>query len=106
VVALVRNTDRNHLHHDDSIILVVVNIIIAPAHRKSWSGRGGGGGGGGGGGEQARGRKASQKAESYERKKTRAKQCRRVIKDRFDCLLRTLQDPELRRWEASSSSSS
>jgi hypothetical protein len=41
--------------------------------------------------------RAKQRAESYERKKTRAKACRRVLKERFDTLLRTLGDPNLRR---------
>lgn len=47
----------------------------------------------GGGGK----RSARQKADSYERKKTRAKLCRRVMKERFDRLLEALGDPSLRR---------
>lgn len=44
-----------------------------------------------------RSRRAREKSESYERKKTRAKVCRRVMKDRFESLIHVLQDQSLRK---------
>ena len=74
--------------------------------RGGW-GRGGRGGGNAGGGIRGR-RKASldvqqmsrrlkQKADSYERKKSRAKACRKVLKERFETLLKVCGDPHIRR---------
>ena len=42
-------------------------------------------------------RRLKQKAESYERKKNRAKACRKVLKERFDTLLKVCGDPHIRR---------
>ncbi len=42
-------------------------------------------------------RRLKQKAESYERKKSRAKACRKVLKERFDTLLKVCGDPHIRR---------